>query len=150
MAERQTTPLMRNATAADLPAICDLLERNGLPTGDLASSAARFTIASEGSRIIGAGALERFGSAALLRSVVVDPARRSKGLGRHIVKALELQARAAGITHLVLITQTARQFFEHQDYHPVDRAQVPKAVQTSAEFRGLCPASAGCLMKMLR
>ena len=144
------TPLVRNATASDLPAIRDLLEHNGLPTGDLAAPGTRFTAVCEGSRIIGAGALERFGTAALLRSVVVDPARRGRGLGRQIVKALELQARAAGITHLVLLTQTARHFFEVQDYHPVDRAQVPKAVQRSAQFRRLCPASAGCLMKILR
>ncbi len=144
------TPLLRNATAADLPAIRDLLERNGLPTSDLASSGARFTIACEGNRIIGAGALERFGKAALLRSLAVDPARRGKGLGRHIVKALELQARAAGITHLVLLTQSARQFFEHQEYQLADRAHVPRAVRESAQFRSLCPASAECLMKILR
>ncbi len=144
------TPFLRNATTADLPAIRALLERNDLPTGDLASSGARFTIACEGNQVIGTGALERFGKAALLRSVAVDPARHSQGLGRHLVKALELQARAAGITQLVLLTQTARRFFEHQDYHPVDRTQVPKAVQESAEFRSLCPASAECMVKLLR
>lgn len=144
------TPLLRNATAADMQAIGDLLESNGLPTSDLASSGARFTVACEGERIIGAGAVQRFGKAALLRSVAVDPARRGKGLGRHIVKALENQARAAGITQLVLLTQTARQFFEHQDYHPLDRARVPKALQASAEFHSLCPASAECMTKLLR
>ena len=144
------TPLLRNATPADLPAIRDLLERNGLPTSDLASSGARFTVACESTQVIGAGALERFGNAALLRSVAVEPARRGRGLGRHLVKALELQARAAGIPQLVLLTQTAPRFFEHQGYQPVDRAQVPKAVQESAEFRSLCPASAECMMKVLR
>ena len=144
------TPLLRNATPADLAAIRDLLERNGLPTSDLAASGARFTVACEDGQVIGTGALEHFAKAALLRSVAVDPARRSEGLGRRIVKALELQARAAGITQLVLLTQTARRFFEHQDYHPVERAQVPKAVQESAEFRSLCPASAECMVKLLR
>ncbi len=144
------TPLLRNAAAADMQTIRDLLDSNGLPTSDLTSSSARFTVACEGERIIGAGALQRFGKAALLRSVAVDPARRGQGLGRHIVKALENQARAAGVTQLVLLTQTARQFFEHQDYHPVDRAQVPKALQASAEFRSLCPASATCMTKLLR
>lgn len=144
------TPLLRNATAADMQAVRDLLHGNGLPTSDLASSNARFTVVCEGSRIIGAGALESFGKAALLRSVAVDSARRGQGLGRHIVKALENQARAAGIIQLVLLTQTARQFFEHQDYHPVDRAHVPETVQQSEEFRSLCPASAQCMMKLLR
>ena len=144
------TPLLRNATAADMQAVRDLLDSNGLPTSDLTSSNARFTVVCEGDRIIGAGALEHFGKAALLRSVAVDAARRGQGLGRHIVKALENQARAAGIIQLVLLTQTARQFFEHQDYHPVDRVQVPETVQQSEEFRSLCPASAQCMMKLLR
>lgn len=144
------TPLLRNATSSDTPAIRELLESNGLPVSDLASSDARFTVACEGDRIVGAGALQRFGKSALLRSVAVDPARRGQGLGRHIVKALENQARAAGISQLVLLTQTARRFFEHQDYHLLDRAQAPKAVQGSAEFRSLCPASAECMMKVLR
>lgn len=144
------TALLRNATAADLPAIHALLEHNGLPTSDLGASGATFTIACEGDRIIGAGALERFGDSALLRSVAVDPAYRTKGLGRQIVKAVENQARAAGITQLVLLTETARAFFEHQDYHRVDRAQAPKAVQGSTEFRSLCPASCECLLKRLR
>lgn len=142
--------LLRSATAADIPAILALLESNALPTGDLPCTNAGFTVACEGARIIGAGALQRFGETALLRSVAVEPARRSQGLGRHIVKALENQARAEGMTQLVLLTQTAREFFEHLNYRPLDRAQVPNAVQSSAEFRTLCPASAACLVKILR
>ena len=144
------TLLLRNATSADMRAIRSLLECDGLPTSDLASSDARFTVACEGSLIVGAGALECFDDVALLRSVAVNPARRSKGLGRQIVRALELRARAAGITRLVLLTQTARPFFEHQDYHLIDRAQAPQAVQASEEFRSLCPASCECMMKILR
>lgn len=144
------SPLLRNAAASDMQAIRGLLESNDLPVSDLSCSDARFMVVCEGDRIVGAGALQRFGKTALLRSLAVDPARRGRGLGRRIVKALENQARAAGIAQLVLLTQTARPFFEQQDYHPVDRAQVPRAVQGSAEFRTLCPASAECMMKVLR
>lgn len=144
------TELLRNATAADMPFIHSLLQRDGLPSSDLDSSDVRFTVICEGDRIIGAGAIEPYGAAALLRSVVVDPARRDRGLGRQIVKALERQARAAGITQLVLLTQTARRFFEQQDYRLMERAQAPEGVRESAEFRSLCPASAECLMKTLR
>lgn len=143
-------PLLRNATAADMQAIRALLDSNGLPTSDLAFSQARFTVACEGERIIGAGALQRFGETALLRSVAVAADRRGKGLGRHLVKALENQARAAGVRHLVLLTLSARRFFELQDYRPIDRARAPKAMRASAEFRSLCPATAVCLAKTLR
>ena len=58
-----------------------------------------------------AGALERFGAAALLRSVVVVPDRRGAGFGSAIVRELESTARAAHIDCVVLLTETAPKFF---------------------------------------
>lgn len=138
---------IRAATAADADSIRTLLERNRLPTGDLTTSRPEFIVASEGERIIGAGALERFGSAALLRSVAVETAYRGSGVGRRIVDELERRARSAGVTELILLTLTARDFFERLGYRATDRTQVPPAVLDSAEFRSLCPDSAVCMAK---
>jgi hypothetical protein len=49
----------------------------------------------------------------------------------------------------VLLTQTAKRFFEHQGYRVIDRGEAPKDVQGSEEFRVLCPASATCMAKTL-
>jgi amino-acid N-acetyltransferase len=141
---------LRAATPADLGAVRDLLHRHQLPTADLAESHPQFVVACEAERLIGAGALERFGSAALLRSVAVAPARRGSGVGRRIVEELERRARTSGIGELILLTTTAREFFERLGYRTADRAQIPPAVLTSAEFRSLCPASAACMTKNLR
>lgn len=138
----------RPATAADAEAIHDLLVRNGLPTGDLATSRAQFIVACDSERVIGAGAIEPFGSAALLRSVAVQAKWRGSGVGRLIVAELERRARAAGIGELILLTLTARDFFERLGYSVKDRIEVPAPVLTSAEFRSLCPASAVCMGKM--
>ena len=140
---------LRAATEADDPVIRDLLERNGLPTGDLSTARPQFVIATHDDQIVGIGALERFGDAALLRSVAVEAPWRGSGVGRLIVAELEQRARAVGIGELILLTLTARDFFERLGYAAKHRAQVPHAVLNSAEFRSLCPASATCLGKRL-
>ncbi|HEY1891681.1 MAG TPA: arsenic resistance N-acetyltransferase ArsN2 [Steroidobacteraceae bacterium] len=140
---------LRVATATDAEAIHDLLVRNGLPTSDLAASRAQFIVACDGDSVIATGAIEPFGSAALLRSVAVKAQWRGSGVGRLIVAELERRARDAGIGELILLTLTARDFFERLGYDTKDRAQARAAVHDSAEFRSLCPASAICMAKDL-
>ncbi len=143
-------PLIRAATAADLTPILRLLEAESLPVSDLAEAQPRFLIACAGTQPVAAGALEIYGTAALLRSVAVSASWQRRGLGRRIVKALEREARAAGVGQLFLLTTSAAAFFAGLDYRPIERAAVPAAVCASTEFRSLCPATAVCLAKTLR
>jgi len=85
----------------------------------------------------------------LLRSVAVASHRRGGGIGRRIVHELERLARGTHVTQLLLLTQTAQRFFEHQGYRAIERQYVPEAVQASEEFRSLCPTSATCMSKTL-
>jgi len=140
---------LRAGTEQDAAGIRALLGGAGLPTADLLASNPQFIVAYDGKAIVAAGALQLFGACALLRSVVVASGLRGTGLGRIVVEHLERVARAAHITQLVLLTETARQFFEHQGYRVLDRKDVPRAVQESEEFRSLCPTSATCMAKML-
>lgn len=140
---------LRTATEADNEVIRDLLERSGLPTSDLSAARPDFVIASTAEQIVGIGALEHFGDAALLRSVAVETGWRGTGVGRAIVIELERRARAAGVTELILLTLTAPNFFRTLGYEEKRRAEVPPSVLNSAEFRSLCPASAVCLAKRL-
>jgi amino-acid N-acetyltransferase len=137
------------ASAEDLIAIRALLERSGLPTSDLESARPEFAVVREGAQVIAAGALQRFGSSALLRSVVVAPDRRATGLGQAIVSELERLASAARISRLILLTQTATDFFARQGYRVIERSSAPKDMQGSEEFRSLCPSSATCMAKSL-
>ena len=139
----------RAASAADLTAIRALLESAGLPTGDLVSARPRFVAIREGGALVAAGALQRFGPSALLRSVVVSAERRGAGLGHFIVLALEGAAREAKIERLILLTQTAAPFFARHGYRVIDRGDAPADVQSSEEFRSLCPSSATCMAKDL-
>jgi len=137
------------AAEADLAAIRLLLEQAGLPTSDLAASKPNFIVLREHGHLVAAGALQQFGSSALVRSVVVTGDQRGRGLGRIIVQELEKIASAARIGRLLLLTQTAREFFAQQGYREIERSEAPQDVQGSAEFRLLCPTSATCMMKVL-
>jgi amino-acid N-acetyltransferase len=146
------TSLMSRVDAAssqDLIAIRALLERAGLPTSDLESAQPDFTVIRANGKVIAAGALQCFGPSALLRSVVVEPDHRRSGLGRLIVGELERSARAARITQLILLTQSATEFFARQGYRTIERSAAPEELQGSAEFRSLCPSSATCMAKSL-
>lgn len=137
------------ASAHDLLAIRALLERSDLPTGDLESARPQFAVIHQDGQVVAAGALQRFAATALLRSVVVAPERRGRGLGRSIVSELERLARAAGINRLVLLTQTAADFFARHGYRTIERSSAPEDMQASEEFRSLCPSSAVCMAKSL-
>jgi N-acetylglutamate synthase-like GNAT family acetyltransferase len=137
------------ASSADLGSIRTLLEGSGMPTSDLAAASPEFFVVRDAGRVVAAGALERFGSAALLRSVVVAADRRSRGLGQLVTRELERAAARAGIIELILLTETAAGFFERQGYRVIERSAAPAAVQQSAEFRSLCPSSATCMSKNL-
>ena len=139
-----------SCSAQDLIAIRALLERNGLPTSDLESARPEFAVIREQGEVIAAGALQPFGSSALLRSVVVAADRRGMGLGQAIVSELERMARAAQISRMILLTETAVDFFARQGYRVVERSTAPPNMQECEEFRSLCPSSATCMAKNLQ
>jgi amino-acid N-acetyltransferase len=137
------------ASAQDLNAIRGLLERSGLPTSDLESAQPEFAVIRQDGQVVAAGALQRFRATALLRSVVVAPERRGSGLGRSVVSELERLAQAGEIKRLVLLTQTAADFFARQGFRTIERSSAPEDIQASEEFRSLCPSSAICMAKDL-
>jgi amino-acid N-acetyltransferase len=140
---------LRAATERDRALIRALLAASSLPTSDLEAARPHFVVACMDEQVIGTGALQPFGSVALLRSIAVQPHLRGAGVGHSIVTELEHIARTSAINQLILLTQTAKSFFEAQGYAVIDRASAPPAVRESEEFRSLCPASALCMSKAL-
>jgi N-acetylglutamate synthase-like GNAT family acetyltransferase len=146
-----TEPGIRRGQSADLSAIATFLETAGLPTADLLNAEGFQTwVLKAHGELLAAIGLERFGDQALLRSLLVAPEHRKRGLGQELVARLERDARAQGITRLILLTETAEAFFQARGYVVTDRRQVSDAVKQSAEFRSLCPVSAVCMSKTLR
>lgn len=139
----------RAATETDSREIRALLERSSLPTADIESSRPDFIVAREGGLLVAIGGLQRFGTVGLLRSIAVRSDRRGASLGRAVVERMEQLGRSVGVTELVLLTETARDFFERLGYEVTDRRAAPAAVQGSEEFKALCPQYATCMLKRL-
>ncbi len=131
--------------------IVALLDEARLPTSDLTpESIGGFLVATETHQVIGAVALERYGDVGLLRSLVVAPSHKGHGLGSALLRAIEERARAADITLLGLLTETATEFFGALGYRAGKRADAPPAVRASSEFASVCPASAVYMEKRLQ
>ena len=137
----------RPATAADTPAIRTLLEQSGLPTESLDRQSTEFFVAEENGGIIGVAGFEFYSPDALLRSVAIAPGLRSKGRGADFVTWMINLARGRGSGSVVLLTETARVFFERLGFSVTDRALITNsAMKASSEFTFACPISAVCMI----
>jgi amino-acid N-acetyltransferase len=143
-------PDVRSATAADYPAVIALLEAADLPTAGVPRALGDFLVADTESGLAGAIGLERYGSAALLRSAVVRPGDQGSGIGAALVRALLDRARDGEVREIYLLTTTAEGWFPRFGFAPIAREQVPDAVRASVEFREACPASAAVMRVVIR
>lgn len=112
---------MRPAVPADLPAIEAMLRDAELPLGGLRIEDT--TVALDGGEVVGAVAVERYASTALLRSLVVRPDRRKTGIGRRLTGAALDVARWSGAQVVYALTAAAQGFFERFHFEPVSRAR---------------------------
>ncbi len=135
-------PEIKLATEADMASITKLLQANSLPFSDLMTSEITFLVATDGQQLQGCIGLEAMGEVGLLRSFAVEAAIQNQGIGKILFDSLIQYARQIGITDLYLLTTTAAGYFEKQKFEKISRDQVPLAIQNTAEFAGICPASA--------
>jgi amino-acid N-acetyltransferase len=134
--------MIRTAKPYDLPAISKLLSAAELPTEGVSENLDSFLVVEEGCSVAAAGGIERYGTFALLRSLVVDLERRGRGLASVICDNLEPAASSQGIEQIYLLTETAERFFSKRGYVVVDRTSAPVEIANSAEFSFMCPDSA--------
>jgi amino-acid N-acetyltransferase len=134
--------IIEPVTPDQFPQVLDLLARNGLPIVGLEEHQATTLVALRNGQVVGSGALELYGAAALLRSVAVDPHQRNQGVGRLLTKHLFALARKHDVQRLYLLTETAADYFARRGFQPIPRSEVEAAVQQSVEFTFACPQSA--------
>jgi amino-acid N-acetyltransferase len=133
---------LRRARAADIDGVRRLLAGQSLTQAGVPDWIGHFWVAEGDGSVVGTAGLEVYGSAALLRSVAVDPAWRGTGLGRLVTERALDDARSAGASEVYLLTTTAEDYFPRVGFAAVARECVPEALMASEEFRGACPASA--------
>ncbi|MBL8624384.1 MAG: GNAT family N-acetyltransferase [Myxococcales bacterium] len=146
-----STHAIAPARADHLDAVAALLAAAALPTGGVAAQFPHdYVVATRDGAVVGAAGLEIHGDAGVLRSVVVDPGERGRGLGQALSADRVAAARARGLAAVYLLTTTAADFYLRLGFAPCARADVPAAVAGSIEFASVCPASAACLRLDLR
>ena|SRR5690606_9316273 len=123
----------------------DLLKSVGLPYDDLTLDKHILIGYYEHDKLIGTGALELYGKYALLRSLAVKDTLRGRMLGSRITDELIVLARENHVSHIYLLTETARLFFKRKGFVDIPRENVPDAVRASSEFSGICSDEAKCM-----
>lgn len=132
---------LRQESGADATTVKRLLTDAGLPLDGLQDTA--LVVAEVGKHgVVGAAGYELHGPFALLRSVVVRPDFRLRGLRKLLVEAAIGRARAAGATRVYLLTDPAEGYYTRIGFRKVARAETPAQINELAEVRGACPVSA--------
>lgn len=134
------------AVAGNDPGLAAALTTAGLPTDDLSDSGRRFLAFREaggaGTAIAHAGWERLSDESALLRSLVVIPSARGRGLGGAILGRLMDAVRLDGFRRAWLITTDRAPWFARSGFVVVPRDVAPPEVRACRQYAGLCPASA--------
>ncbi len=126
---------VREARLADIRALLELINgyaANGimLPRTEfeMSENIRDFTVAYSGSRLLGCGALHFYSpTSGEVRSLAVDPAIKTRGVGRRIVEALQEEALENNLHALFAFTYVP-EFFRKAGFREVERGELPLKV----------------------
>ena len=138
----EATPAVRPAVPADISRIDELLTHASLPVDGLHIEDALVAVDEETNTLSGVVALERFGDVTMLRSLVIDPDRRRRGVGRSLVVAALEVARWSGASEVHLFTEDAQAFFSKFGFEAVSGKVTRAAVPDSPLVTGTCCSTA--------
>lgn len=128
-------PILRKARLADVPSLFKLIHRHALeevmlprPLPELYENVWEFTVAVEDGQIVGCGALRFYSEEiAEIRSLCVDEARKTRGLGRAITQRLLREAKRYGVRTAFALTVVPG-FFRKMGFYTVERGDLPLKV----------------------
>lgn len=145
------SPFLRDEqVAATDPRLAKALRDADLPTEDLRASAGRFySYRTLGGTLAGYGGFEAHGEDVLLRSLLVMPSARGKGIGRNLALLLMSRAFDLGGRTAWLLTTSAAGYFEKLGFAVVPRDAAPDAIARSPQAVSLCPATAPLLTRRI-
>jgi N-acetylglutamate synthase-like GNAT family acetyltransferase len=105
---------IEKAAAACLDDVLEILSRVNLPHDGVKEHFDSFLVARSGEgKILGCAGLERHGEIGLLRSAAVLPEYQGQWIGNKLVRELLKRAASEGITEVVLLTTTAKDYFQN-------------------------------------
>ena len=128
----------------DLAAIKSLLDLCHLPS-DIGEELENFFVVSVGGKVVACAGLEVYPPVALVRSLAVDPAQRSRGFGANLLAKVVGRAKELGLTEIYGLTTTAQPFLQAHGFALADKSEAPANLLSSTQFKTECPTSASLL-----
>jgi amino-acid N-acetyltransferase len=128
-------PILRKARLSDVPSLFKLIHQYAIeevmlprPLPELYENVWEFTVAEQDGQVVGCGAL-RFYTEELaeIRSLCVDPAWKTAGLGRAITQQLLREAKSYGAKTAFALTIVPG-FFAKMGFYPAERSDLPLKV----------------------
>jgi amino-acid N-acetyltransferase len=141
--------IILKAEPAGLEEILSLLNTVNLPHDGVADHLDGFLVArDDAGRLVGCIGMERHDNLGLLRSAAVAPELQQSGLGTRLTEAILQDAARQGLSEVLLLTATARDFFAKKfGFAVTGRDAYDKRLAQSPEWRLPCCSSA-VLMKI--
>src|SRR5262245_5351970 len=141
--------MISRAESSDLEEILSLLYSVDLPADGVAEYLYGFLVArNDTGRLVGCAGIERHGRLGLLRSVAITPELQRSRLGTRLTEAILHFASSQGLREALLLTTTARDFFEKKfGFAVAVREDYDERLAQSPEWR-LPRCSSAVLMKI--
>jgi N-acetylglutamate synthase-like GNAT family acetyltransferase len=141
--------IITRAEDSALVEILSLLDTVDLPPDGVAEYLDGFLVARDDTgRLVGCAGMERHGKLGLLRSVSVTPELQRSGLGIRLTEAILQLASRQGVSEALLLTTTARDFFEKKfGFAVAVREDYDERLAQSPEWR-LPRCSSAVLMRV--
>lgn len=148
--KEEGSPFLTDTLVEPTSEMIDSLQEAGLPTDDLNDpNRLFFRYTTLGGALVGFGGYELYGPDALLRSMVVLPEARGRGIGRNLSLLLMRRAFDKGALSAYVLTTTAAPFFESLGFKRISRNEAPSSILSTRQASGLCPSSAALLVRRL-
>jgi N-acetylglutamate synthase-like GNAT family acetyltransferase len=127
---------IEKAPHACLDDVLEILSQVNLPHDGVEEHFGSFLIArSGGGKILGCIGLERHGDLGLLRSAAVLPEYQGQWIGNKLVQELLKRAAAQEVTEVVLLTTTAKEYFQNKfGFKEARRSGYEKRLANSPEW----------------
>ena len=127
---------IEKASPACLDDVLEILSQVNLPHDGVKEHFDGFLIArSGGGKILGCVGLERHGELGLIRSAAVLSEYQGQWIGNKLVRELLKRAAREGITEVVLLTTTAKEYFQYKvGFKEARRSGYEKRLVNSPEW----------------
>lgn len=146
----QLTTIER-ATPACLEEVLEILTQAELPHEGVKEYLGSFFVARSGDgAVLGCVGIERHADLGLLRSAAVLPAYRSQQIGGRLIQEALKHAAREGIVEIVLLTTTAKDYFEKKfGFQEARRDDYEQRLQNSPEWNlPRCSSAAFMTLKL--